>query len=699
VSIDRFFIEPLAQRLRAAWRAFVLGPYVVEPADRAWGHPIEEYAPEEYGKYIATSNGVYVCATQRAQFLASLPLNLYKGKANGDDVLVESGRAYDLLSHVNPFWTQNRLLTMTELSLCLWGQCFWFLERGESGKQPPREIWWGRPDRVRVVPHPENYIEAYLYSPLTGAMPVAYNASEVIWIRYPNPMDEYAPLSPISAARLAADYASAAMKSNRNLMDNGLQIGGLVAPKSGQTFTQDQAETIEKALERRFKGVDKAHRWGVFRFDAEIAAASKLGFNPKEAEFLGGLKLALEEICRAYKWPLDLVGGQRTYENVNAALKAAWTNCVLPEADFLANEITEQLLPMFPGEVDYAAFDSVNIDVLQEERQIAWQRDREMITVGRKTINEVRKENGEEPLPWGDVWWASATLLPVSDGKTEAPPAATEKKPAETTPSQDGGTQPRAQMRAIEYNSAEHQRIWNRFARRASGHEKQVTRTAVYLFRRQQESVIARLKAPARDAGTVVEAPFEMAQWVKTFRVEMRPVLASIVETAGQDALDDLNVTQVFQVAEPAVVRFLEGRTQRFAQRVNETTWERLKSQLREGIDAGENIPQLEARVIAVMEERIRSTPETIARTEVVGALNGGTLEAWRQSDVVETKVWMATLDPRVRDTHLDAHGQERKLDEDFEVGSGRGPAPGQIGRAEEDINCRCTMAAGIRGA
>ena len=28
----------------------------------------------------------------------------------------------------------------------------------------------------------------------------------------------------------------------------------------------------------------------------------------------------------------------------------------------------------------------------------------------------------------------------------------------------------------------------------------------------------------------------------------------------------------------------------------------------------------------------------------------------------------------------------------DFEVGDGSGPAPGQIGLAEEDINCRCSM-------
>ena len=76
-----------------------------------------------------------------------------------------------------------------------------------------------------------------------------------------------------------------------------------------------------------------------------------------------------------------------------------------------------------------------------------------------------------------------------------------------------------------------------------------------------------------------------------------------------------------------------------------------------------------------------------------MGALNGGTLEGWRQSDVVTGKEWIATLDDRVRDSHADAHGQTVKIDEDFQVGDASGPAPGQMGEAGEDINCRCTIA------
>ena len=121
-----------------------------------------------------------------------------------------------------------------------------------------------------------------------------------------------------------------------------------------------------------------------------------------------------------------------------------------------------------------------------------------------------------------------------------------------------------------------------------------------------------------------------------------------------------------------------------------------LKKSLAEGIDAGEGIDKLAKRVEAVMEDRIRSSAEVIARTETITASNGGKLLSYKQSGVVKGKSWLAALDARTRESHIEAHRRYMDnpigLDEDFEVGLGAGPAPGQIGLPEEDIQCRCTI-------
>jgi SPP1 gp7 family putative phage head morphogenesis protein len=499
------------------------------------------------------------------------------------------------------------------------------------------------------------------------------------------------------------------MHSNRNLFSHGIQLSGMLMPPKGTTFTPEQAADLEKALARRFSGAGNAHRWAVFPYEYQVETPT---LSPKDAEFLGALKWSLEDICRAYKVPLDLIGGQRSYENVNAAQKAMWTQCILPEARFIASEVTEQLLPMFAGSgVDSAEFDASDVDVLQEGHGEQWTRSREQIEKGAITVNEWREAEGLKPVPWGDVWWAPISVGPVRDDSEQEPLGSTGAKgpeptapivpestePQEEEPSDEQPEEPRG-MRMLPFGEAEHQRVCQRWERRGNPWQKAWGRLCADLFKRQKDSIIGRLKAPKRDLGSVADEPFNMAEWVKRFRREGRPLLAEMLLAFGAAALEDLGLTLAFDVYEPAVVRFLEQRAQRFAIEVNQTTWDSLKASLAEGIEAGDSMDTMAERVEAVMAERIRSSAETIARTEVNGAQNGGTLAAWEQSGVVEGKEWVAALDARTRDDHVDAHGQVVGIDEDFEVAGVRGPTPGQMGDPAQDCNCRCTMIAKVKG-
>lgn len=679
-------VDDIRNRIRANLRAFVLGPGVVEPWQAYYGVDPETYSPPEYGNYIATSNGVYACVTLRAELLSSLPLKLYKQPQNGDRVEVERGQLYELLRYVNPFWTMNRLLQMTEMSLGLWGEAYWFLERGESGRQPPKEIWWGRPDRVRVVLDETDYIKAFVYQPTTGMAELMFQPEEVIWMPLPNPLDEFTGLSPLAAARLAADVASAAMKSNFNLFDQGMQMGGYVFPKEG-TWTKDQATDMRDAMDKRFKGVEKAHRWGAFRQEVGMG---EVGITPKDAEFLGAMQWSLEDICRAYSVPLDLLGGQRTYQNYDAAMKAVWQHAIIPQGRFIASELMEKLAPMFPGQADALEFDHSGVEVLQEAEAERWARANEQLERGAITINQWRDEQGMEPVPWGDSAWLPLSLVPIES--SEAIPISAEKPPpseAESEAEVEAELERIFTRQAVEYGSPEHELLWRRFVRRADRYETLVARDTVKLFERLRDSVLSRLnERGVRGVEEIILNPFNKSKWTKIFRETLRRVITFIFGDAGNAALEELGLTQQIDMADPNAIRFLEASAQRFAEPVLDTTWKMLKKELAEGLNKAEGIPQLAERVERVMGDRIRSSKETIARTEAIRAQNAGTLEAWKQSGVVESKTWLAALDGRERDTHGadGAHGQTVPLNADFIVGAGQGPAPGQIGIAEEDI-------------
>lgn len=380
-----------------------------------FGHDGEHSVPE-YGDYLATSNEIYSAAMLRARMVSSLNLKLYRGRGKRKQE-AENSTAGNLLQYVNQFWTPKRLGRMDELSMCLWGESYWAVEK-VNGK--PSEIWWLKPTQVRPVLHPEKYIDHYLYQPLNGSQPLKFYPDEIVWFRYPNPLDEFTAMSPVVAARLSADSASAMMKSNKNMFVNGLKIGGVITPTDKVTFTEKQAEDIELALETRAKGVEKAHKWLILRYDAQLQSMS---VTPKDAEFLGGLKLTLKQIANAYGIPVALLNDMEhaTLTNSREYQSIMWTNALKPDAELRAEEIEEQFLPMFRDRVDHCLYDFTEVEALQEAKSEAWQRERQAIDVGRYTINEIRARNGEPPVAWGDVWWAPVNKFAVSDEKSEPP--------------------------------------------------------------------------------------------------------------------------------------------------------------------------------------------------------------------------------------------------------------------------------------
>jgi len=680
-----------------------------------------ESPPPEYGDYLKISSAVYTCATTRADLLSSLKPVLYKLNSQGEKKEINSGFAYELLQKVNDFWTFNRLIQMTELSLCTWGASFWFVERGASGKGRPQEIWWARPDHVEVKIDNSNYIDRFEFRPRGQGKPVIYAPSETVWFRYPNPLDEFEPLSPLSSIRISADYGLSALQTNRKLFDQGIIGGGLVLAKNNQglPMSDTQAIELEEKINNRFAGKDKAHRWGVLRFEADVQPFS---LSPRHAEFIQGYRLALEDVCRAYKVPLDLVGGQRTYENLNASLRAAWTHAILPEGRFVSGEITEQFLPMFKEEADLMEFDSSEVDVLQEAASEEWVRSKEQIERGAMTINEWRTDQGLKPVPWGDAWWASATLQPIDmtpeefkNSKPEPQPVidltGTALPPGEEEPEiEEARGKLKRMIGAIEYGGYEHQALWRRFNRKASKLEREFAELMKELFIRQRDSVLTKLGRLQeadfqRGVDDALIDPFDLPEWIKNFKAKAKPLISEMFEEGADIAFSALDVILVFSLDNPRAQAFIERRAQRFATKVNETTWNDLRKVLSEAIGEGEPLTGIQERIRLTFEKYYTSDPgvagkelrtEMIARTEVIGALNGGTLEGYRQSGLPVRKTWLAALDDRTRETHIQAHFEYNSnpigLEEEFLVGAGRGLAPGEIGLPEEDIHCRCTM-------
>lgn len=121
---------------------------------------------------------------------------------------------------------------------------------------------------------------------------------------------------------------------------------------------------------------------------------------------------------------------------------------------------------------------------------------------------------------------------------------------------------------------------------------------------------------------------------------------------------------------------------------------------LREGYERGESPAQLQARVAEVLgvDEWLPEVAR-IVRTTTTAVYNAAHTAA---ADALERtlgrplpRMWIATLDQRVRPTHRKAHLQVVESGERFAVGDAQLRFPGDpLGPPEEIIMCRCTVVA-----
>lgn len=126
---------------------------------------------------------------------------------------------------------------------------------------------------------------------------------------------------------------------------------------------------------------------------------------------------------------------------------------------------------------------------------------------------------------------------------------------------------------------------------------------------------------------------------------------------------------------------------------ITDTTLDSIRSQLLQGVAAGESIPELSKRIAGLyLSQIIPNRSAVISRTETTASSNYGSIQGAKQSGLKLTKVWLATGDNRTRPDHVDADGQEVGIDEPFQVGTSEMQFPGDpAGAADEVVGCRCT--------
>lgn len=182
----------------------------------------------------------------------------------------------------------------------------------------------------------------------------------------------------------------------------------------------------------------------------------------------------------------------------------------------------------------------------------------------------------------------------------------------------------------------------------------------------------------------------------KTLRGKTDPVRQAVIQSVMTPSLDAVGVG--FDVSNPFASKVL---SQSASQIVNiaETTQLNVMRIIKEAHQQGFSIPETAKAIQTGMAEASVERATLIARTELVGAVNGGSLAATQiVQDVTKVgydKVWLTAPGAKYP-RHEDYEGldnQKTVLDGFFDVGGEQLQFPGDPnGSPEEVCNCRCTM-------
>jgi HK97 family phage portal protein len=272
---------------------------------------------------------------------------------------------------------------------------------GEGGLQV-RELYALRPDRMRVLPGPDGWAEAYEYT--AGGRSVRFDQSAspippILHIAAFHPLDDHYGLSALEAAATAVDTHNAAARWNKALLDNSARPSGALVydGPEGSVLSDNQFERLKRELEETYQGAVNAGRPLLLEGGLDWKAMS---LSPKEMDFLEAKHTAAREIALAFGVPpmLLAIPGDNTYSNYQEANRVFWLQTVLPLASRVGCALTQWLAPVF-GTGLRLAVDTDKIEALAADRAALWDR---VSAAPFLTINEQRAAAGYGPVEGGD---------------------------------------------------------------------------------------------------------------------------------------------------------------------------------------------------------------------------------------------------------------------------------------------------------
>ena len=339
-----------------------------------------------------------------------------------EGVEIKNGPLYSLFHRPNEHLSRYDMWKETAAWWFIEGEAFWWFGPDYSGGLP-KQLYILNPRKLQLegegLDVQGNFLNKkrrWFYN--TGAELVPIFSDELIHFKDWNPWNPLRGVNPLVSLALEIEQDYFANKANSTLLKNNAIPQGLL--KTDQTLRPEEADAIERRWESKYGQVRAGRKIAVLGKGTSFEA---LSFNPDVVKLFELKRWNLYTILAKFGIPPRVanisdrstaLSGKDTKEQHSAF----WQYTLIPLLRQFEQILESQFFMRFNLK-EAGRFDLWDIPELQENEDAQSKRDIAEVNAGIKTINDVLKERGKEPKPWGDVWHKPKNLISNFDCKAD----------------------------------------------------------------------------------------------------------------------------------------------------------------------------------------------------------------------------------------------------------------------------------------
>lgn len=633
----------------------------------------------------------YACVRSISENVGEIELAFEERKGDKYEV-TNDDPVLDFMADMNPYFTSSDIIGATQAFLELTGEAFWWVGRVGGDTGAPTSVWVLRPDLITVVPDAEDFIKEYAYK--VGGKTFHISPDNIIQFKEFNPKNPFRGYGTALAASSSINADQGARAWQAAFFKNGARIDGVIT-KDGD-MTDEEYKTINNRWNDRYRGAEKSHKTAVLSNGLHYQA---IGVTATDMDFVNLRNMSRDEILAMFRVPKTILGvtdGTQTRATAETSEYVYMKQTIKPKMKKFVRTLNEYLLPMFGIEPRAKRFTFK--DPVPGNRELDLKTYESGISNGYMSVNEVRGREGLPPVEGGDDVRAPfgtevvGTVKEQPKSVNEKPRSKGKKNAVDTIAGELASFIAPAFKEAAEKEDFE--------TRGLVAHKGQTKRGDAYIkkmegimddyfdesLQRVLDSYDEAFKKNAKMSKAAGDDLVDEDAEAKEIANATTKFFNVLVQAEGDAAMALVGLDSAFDARDERVQKALKKAIEKFAASVSAETAVKIKEALDAGFTGGESVTQIRKRIEqSTAFDSARST--TIARTEVVRTQNFASIEAWRDSGLVEKKVWYTAEDERVEPECAALHGKEFELDatiadDDY----------GDIDAPPLHPNCRCTL-------